>query len=138
MKYELCTYRNTCNEASSTLDSTEFSKYNNDILSIEIDEAIANAHKKGSRPKKSTKQSRAAKYNNKLKRLAKLGKYACFAYMSKGLDGNERPKRFYHSSNAQRFRYYKKHSNKIVRRYKGEIKNGNYYRKIFDYWWTVY
>lgn len=37
------------------------------------------------------------------------------------------------------FKYYKKHSNKMVHRYKGELPvKGNGYRKIFDYWWTIY
>lgn len=37
-----------------------------------------------------------------------------------------------------RYKYYKKYSNRCVRRYKGEIHNkGNQYRKIFDYWYTV-
>lgn len=34
-------------------------------------------------------------------------------------------------------RYYKKYSNKQVRKYNKEIKSGNSYRKIFDYWWTI-
>ena len=33
--------------------------------------------------------------------------------------------------------YYKKISNRKVRRYKGDIINGNWYQKIFDYWWTM-
>ena len=36
-----------------------------------------------------------------------------------------------------RYVYYKKYSNKCVRRYKGEIHRGNMYRRIFDYWYTV-
>lgn len=39
------------------------------------------------------------------------------------------------NSNAQR--YWKRYSNKIVRRSK-EVYRGNQYRKCFDYWWTLY
>ena len=39
------------------------------------------------------------------------------------------------NSNAQQ--YWKRHSNKIVRK-KNEIFRGNQYRKCFDYWWTLY
>lgn len=39
------------------------------------------------------------------------------------------------NSNAQR--YWKRHSNKIIRR-RNETYRGNQYRKCFDYWWTLY
>lgn len=39
------------------------------------------------------------------------------------------------NSDAQR--YWKRHSNKIIRR-RNEIYRGNQYRKCFDYWWTLY
>lgn len=40
-----------------------------------------------------------------------------------------------HGGKYQRF--YKKVSNKKVRRYKGEISKGSNYKKVFDYWWTI-
>ena len=40
------------------------------------------------------------------------------------------------NSNAQRF--LKRKSNRAVRRYKGEIPNGNFYRKIEEYWWALF
>jgi len=49
------------------------------------------------------------------------------------------PKRHWrgsHGSNTSRF--YKKYSNKIIRRYKGKIPNGNWCHKMFDFWWTLY
>ena len=39
------------------------------------------------------------------------------------------------NSNAQQ--YWKRHSNKIVRK-KKDVYQGNRYRKCFDYWWTLY
>lgn len=34
--------------------------------------------------------------------------------------------------------YYKNQSNRKVRRYNGEIHNGNSYRKLYEYWWTLF
>ncbi len=39
------------------------------------------------------------------------------------------------NSNAQR--YWKRHSNKIVRKSREPYRN-NQYRKCFDYWWTIF
>ena len=35
-------------------------------------------------------------------------------------------------------KFFKNYANRKVRRYKKKILNGNMYRKIFDYWWTIY
>lgn len=40
------------------------------------------------------------------------------------------------SSNCQR--YLKRRSNRKVRKYFGLSKKGNQYRKVFEYWWTLY
>lgn len=34
--------------------------------------------------------------------------------------------------------FYKNYSNRVVRRNKGSLPNGNQYRKFFDLWWTLY
>ena len=39
------------------------------------------------------------------------------------------------NSNAER--YWKRHSNRIIR-IRNELYQGNQYRKCFDYWWTLY
>lgn len=36
-----------------------------------------------------------------------------------------------------RYWFYKRYANRIVRRYKGELHSGGSYKKCFDYWWTV-
>lgn len=36
-----------------------------------------------------------------------------------------------------RYQFYKKYANRVVRKYKGEIPSGCGYKKCFDYWWTV-
>ena len=48
-------------------------------------------------------------------------------------------RKIYRSSHAQRYSYYKKYSNRAVRRYskKSYIGNGNSYRRIFDYQWEI-
>lgn len=38
---------------------------------------------------------------------------------------------------GNRYKFYKKYANRVVRRYKEEISNGCAYKKCFDYWWTV-
>ena len=40
------------------------------------------------------------------------------------------------SSNCQQ--YLKRKANHMVRKYRGLPKKGNQYRKVFDYWWTLY
>lgn len=34
--------------------------------------------------------------------------------------------------------FFKRVSNKKVRRYNGNLQKGNVHRKLFDYWWTLY
>lgn len=38
---------------------------------------------------------------------------------------------------SEKEKFFKRHSNKIVRRSKGNY-SGNQYRRLFDYWWTIY
>lgn len=91
---------------------------------------------------KSTKRSRKEKYNNKLKRLYD----SCRGYPSPvikydwiNFEDVELPyyKRSYKGNHkGSRYKFYKKHSNKLVRR-SNYISNYGGYKKIFDYWWTV-
>lgn len=37
-----------------------------------------------------------------------------------------------------RYYAYKKVSNRKVRYYKGDLLNGNAYKKLFDLWWQIY
>lgn len=39
--------------------------------------------------------------------------------------------------NSKRQKFYKKYSNKRVRRYKGEIPKGGAYKRFFEYWRTI-
>lgn len=38
---------------------------------------------------------------------------------------------------GNRYKFYKKYSKHIVRRYKEQFSNGSMYKKCFDYWFTV-
>lgn len=42
-----------------------------------------------------------------------------------------------HSHNSKAKQYYKRNSNKAVRRMKGNFK-GRRYSRIYDYWWNLY
>lgn len=48
-------------------------------------------------------------------------------------------KRFYTSDGRNSSsHYHKRLSNKRIRRYKGEIPNGRWCYKLYDYWWNLY
>lgn len=40
--------------------------------------------------------------------------------------------------NSPYCKWYKKYSNRVIRNYKGEINNGSFCFKLYDYWWTIY
>lgn len=40
--------------------------------------------------------------------------------------------------NKGRYSTYKKVSNRKVRHHKGDLSNGNAYKKLFDLWWQIY
>ena len=102
-----------------------------------------------SKKKRRNKRERDLKYKKHLKVLYENNQY----YLSpviytdeiyvkgEGWVDNPKPyykKRYRDNHKGGRYKYYKKYSNRCVRRYKGEIHaKGNQYRKIFDYWWTV-
>ena len=81
--------------------------------------------------KQSTKRSRRYAKNKKIKNIYRYNhNWMCPYY--------EHDSRLVQSNFAWRNkRYYKKHSNKQVRKYLFGISNGNGYRKIFDYWCEV-
>lgn len=100
---------------------------------------------------KRTKRERDEKYSKKLKKLEKLNGYpTVVVYVDKKWDTEllkyipvETPyyKRYYGGNGNHRcnkHKFYKKYSNKIIRKYKGEIPNGRSYKKLFDYWCAIY
>lgn len=93
---------------------------------------------------KKKRRNRLERHLRHQKRLKDLSKY-CYEFYyvdktyvrGKGFIDNPKPyyKRFYWGENRKRF--YKKQSNKAVRRYKGEISKGNGYRKLYEYKWII-
>lgn len=99
-----------------------------------------------SKRKRRNKRERDQKHKNHLKFLAENIQYypSPVIYIDEiyiegeGWIDNLKPyyKRCYRGNHkGNRYKFYKKYSNRCVRRYRGEIhNNGNHYRKIFDYW----
>lgn len=106
-------------------------------------------HKNHSKQRRGNKRERDQKHKNHLKFISENVQYypSPVIYIDEiyvkveSLVDNPKPyyKRCYRDNHKDgRYKYYKKYSNKCVRRYKGEIHSkGNQYRKIFDYWWIV-
>lgn len=110
-----------------------------------------------SKKRKRSRRERDAKHKQHLKYLEENCRHYPSPVMAADKNGNWIPdkewytkfpeyevrefayyKRLYRAKRkGNRYTYYKKYSNKRVRRYNGEIHKGNMYRKIFDYWWTV-
>lgn len=97
--------------------------------------------------KRKNKRERDWKHKNYMKFLVENAQYCPVIYIDEiyvkeqGFVENTKPyyKRLYRANHkGSRYSFYKKYANRCVRRYKGEIhKNGNQFRKIFDYWWAV-
>ena len=94
-----------------------------------------------SKQKRKNKRERDLKHKNRMKFLAE-NISSCLSpvvYMDEiyvngiGWVKNSKPyyKKIFYGTNCKR--YYKRRSNKCVRRYKKELHNGCYYKKIFDY-----
>lgn len=92
--------------------------------------------------KRRIRRANDLKYKKHLESISKANKNWLFgAYLYKGTYKNPREeKNWYYRkiSRGSRSAYLKKLSNRAVRRYKyTEIKSGNSYRKIFDYWYEL-
>ena len=89
------------------------------------------------------KRARNRKKHQKLNKLYKDTSHSYPPAVIQDEDGSLR--RFYCSQGAKK--YFKKYSNKKLRRYSNKelqilgaqtAMKGNAYRKVFDYWWTLY
>lgn len=117
--------------------------YCSDVYSDEV------TQQNHSKQKRRNKRERDQKHKNHLKFLAENSQYYPSPVIfideiyvkGEGRINNPKPyyKRCYRGNHkGSRYKFYKKYSNRYVRRYKGEIHSkGNQHRKIFDYWWTV-
>ena len=90
-------------------------------------------------------KERNRKHQRHLRKLASIsermqGKNTMYggAVLVDGGAGTMGKKTFYRRYwRTRRFKYWRDISNRKVRRYKGDIHSGGFYKKIFDYWWAV-
>lgn len=90
---------------------------------------------------------RNRKYRRHLQKIAAIGElqwencknsmYGGAIYVDEDTYGSIRKPYYRRYWRARRFKYWQDISNRKVRRYKGDIHNGGFYKKIFDYWWAV-
>lgn len=86
------------------------------------------------------RRAAALKQKNRRLWIAHLPRYNPSAgYLDwKQVDGEwVQESRVKYPKSSKRQRYYKRQSNKAIRR-SGDIYQGNQYRKCFDYWWRIY
>lgn len=109
-----------------------------DILNLE-------KHKVPSNKKRRSKRERYIKYQSHKKKLyeAQQGWYCPVVYTDKiyvrGFGYIENPKPYYKRIyRGGRSSHLKKSSNRKIRRYKGEIPNGFWCHRLYDYWWEMY
>jgi hypothetical protein len=92
------------------------------------------------------KRERDLKYKNHLKKMEKYTQnwfYSPIYYVDEYYVGRgrwvENPKPYYKRIyRGKRSRYYKKQSNKKIRKYRNEIHKGSSYKKVYDFWWNLW
>ena len=129
-------------EGKSRRKSNKKRKRSNSQMQVDYQ---AQADYQSNRGKRGIKRERDLKYKRHLESLAKQkkGYYTPVAYLDKvwvdgyGLVENPKPyyKRYYRGKCSK---YFKRYSNKKIRRYKGEIGNGFQCHRLFDFWWELW
>ena len=86
------------------------------------------------------KRRKRRMYNRKYKRkLKKLSKYSISVHeVDECQNCTLAPAYYVRIYRGKVSPYCKKYTNRIIRKFKGEIKKGNSYRKLFDMWWTIH
>jgi len=96
--------------------------------------------------RKRNKRERYLAYQNRLKRLADITRHTryatCVFYKEekwiRGQGYVTLPKPYYKKYYRRKIsKYLKKLSHKKIRRYKGDLSNGWFCHKLFDYWWEL-
>lgn len=107
--------------------------------------SITSIKTKKSKQKRKTKRERDKKYKQRLKRLYQISPgYPSPVYYKdtifiKGVGYVNNPNPYYKRLYRRHYsKYLKRQSNKKIRRYKGELHNGNMCHKLYDYWWDLY
>lgn len=107
----------------------------------EMEHRINNC-KSSSKRKRRNKRERDQKYKEHLKRLDKISRgYPSPVYYTdeiyvRGFGYIENPNPYYKRLyRGKRSKYLKKQSHKAIRRYNGELHNGNMCHRLYDFWW---
>lgn len=101
-----------------------------------------------SRKKRLSTRERDRKHRKHLRKLAALSESDCLKnpmyggalYMDETTyEPIKKPyyRRYWRSSHNNRFKYWRRIASRKMRRYKGDVYNGGFYKKVFDYWRTV-
>jgi hypothetical protein len=101
-------------------------------------------HKNHSKKKRMNKRERYLKHQNHLKYLETVscGNPKAVIYKDeiwdKKLGYAKNPKPYYKRQYRYKIsKYLKRQSNQKIRRYKGELHNGNQCHKLYDFWWRL-
>ncbi len=85
---------------------------------------------------------RSIRKNDRLLRIINYGWYAPhIGYIDWGYDGRtllHSGKYIKYPRNSQLQKWMKRKTSRRIRCCRGVPKKGNYYRRLFDYWWTLY
>ena len=79
--------------------------------------------------------------DNRLRKILTYGYHPEAGYVNwDWVDGIFQPvgNHIKYPKNSNRQVYWKTHSNRVVRRYRGYLPKGNGYRKLFEYMYTIY
>ena len=98
--------------------------------------------------KRLSTRERDRKYRMRLRKLAALSQcdslknpmYGGALYMDETAYGPiKKPyyRRYWRGSHNNRFKYWRGIASRKMRRYKGDVHSGGFYKKVFDYRWTV-
>lgn len=101
-------------------------------------------HDNHSKKKKRNKRERDIKYKSHLKYLFEISNYPEPVHYIDEIKVKrhhyiKNPKPYYKRVYRNKYSpYLKKVSNRKIRRYKGELSNGYYCHRLFDFWWEMY
>lgn len=95
---------------------------------------VEKEHRNFQKKKRKNKRERLLSYKRRMKYLSSFS----YSHICCNDDSKKKYyKRLYESKTGSPYPYYKKYSNRKIRRYKKEIQSGGYYKKIFDFMYVL-
>ena len=141
MCYEECPYFKRKFKGTTHCEKAdEEVTYNKACVYRESDRELKTVH---SNKRKRNKRERYIAYQNRLKRLAGITRYpSCIIFKEEKWIGGQGyvtlSKPYYKKFSRRKCsKYLKKQSHRKIRRYKGDLSNGWFCHKLFDYWWEL-